>query len=146
MKTPKLTKILLNDLKGRREVYYDQQTGKTQQKVNLKKYTGEKTYNETTNHTKYMPKASEKIELPKKQKPKTVPRKNNTVIIKKINKTYLVLLKNGKNIECDKIAIQRDKIITTRKNNISRAVPIKYIKEIKEIRTRSLVFKTAPSS
>jgi hypothetical protein len=123
-KVPKLTRVLIKDLKGRREVSLKhRKKSKQQYSENTKQY------NTPVDHAKYMPK------IPVRQEPKKPTWHMRT---KKERCKYTVRLKDRKEIPCTKVLIQDDKITLIR-NSMRMEIPCGDIKWIKEQRARLLM-------
>ncbi|WPD22842.1 MAG: hypothetical protein SD837_21995 [Candidatus Electrothrix scaldis] len=138
----KITRVILNDLKGRREI---------QQEFRKKKQTRQRRSweikEEPTDHTEWMPKQvpqamKQAIKETEKQKPKPkAPKPKVSVRKKKDSFEYVVQLKNGKTMKAKRVMIKRDKVILF-SEEMEIAVQASAVQWIKETRVRMMVLQS----
>ncbi len=136
-KISKLTKVILNDLKGKREVYQDLT------KKNKKHLTEEVPYKvEAIDHSKYMPKTTQtEPTATKKPEPKKVSKNDaGPMKVEKEAVGYTVYMKNGESFKCMRLIREESKMILLMKDKWTE-VSCNDIKYIKENRVRLLTIQ-----
>ena len=137
----KITRVILKDLKGRREI--QQEFRKKKQPQQRKSWEIKE---ELTDHTEWMPKqipTEMKQALRKTVKPKkkpAAPQKKVSVSKKKDSFEYVVQLTSGKTMKANRVVIKGDKVILFT-GEIEIAIPAGSIKLIKETRVRIMALK-----
>lgn len=132
-----ITRVILNDLKGRREIQINPKERRRIQRTEQK---------EETDHTQWMPKeipqemkqAIKKTEIRKKQPVK--PTKKISVRKKQDKFDYAIQLKSGKVIKSKKVAIRGNNVILVTEE-IKIEIPASSIKWIRETRIRLLTLE-----
>ena len=136
-----VTKVILNDLKGVREIKHDFKKKKGFQR---RKTTTEQ--KAETDHRQWMPKTipqEMKLALNKteKQRQKRArPRKKISVQKRRDKFEYVVQLRNGKTMKTERVIIKGGSVILIAQE-IKTVVPASSIQWIKETRTRVLTLK-----
>jgi hypothetical protein len=141
-----LTRVILNDLKGRREIHHD---FRQQKKIQPIKKTKEK--EDVTDHTQWMPKhiphelkrAIRETEKPKKKPPS--PQKKISVRKEKDIFEYVVQLRSGKTMQAKRVIIRGENVILINEE-MKTEVPAQSIKWIREKRVRVLTLQIGIST
>ena len=139
-----ITRVLLNDLKGRREVKLDFSKKNQFQKAKTPQKKEDVTDN-TQWMPKYIPKEMKRLiketEKPKPQRRKEVPKKQKLSIQKQKEKfEYLIQLKSGKALKSKKVIIKGGNVILINEE-MKIEVPASSIKWIKESRVRIMTLQ-----
>ncbi|MCI5137591.1 MAG: hypothetical protein D3922_04060 [Candidatus Electrothrix sp. AR1] len=137
----KITKVILKDLKGRREVQHDFSKKK---KIYTPKKRTEK--EDVQDHTQWMPKyipremkrAIKETEKPRKEP--AAPKQKISVRKKKDSFEYVIQLKSGKIIKSKRVIIKGDKVVLINEE-MEIAIPASSIKLIKESRVRIMILE-----
>ena len=138
----KITRVILNDLKGRREIQQD-----FKKKSQPRQWKSWEIKKEPTDHTEWMPKQIPKgmkqaIRETEKQTPKPkAPKPKVSVRKKKDSFAYTVQLKSGKTMKAKRVIIKGDKIIMINEE-MEIAVQASSVQWIKETRVRMMILQS----
>jgi hypothetical protein len=136
-----VTKVILNDLKGVREIKHD---FKKKKRFQRRKITTEQ--KGETDHRQWMPKTIPQEmklalkETEKQQKKRARPRKKISVQKRRDKFEYVVQLRNGKTIKTERVIIKGGSVILIAQE-IKTVVPAGSIQWIKETRVRVMTLK-----